>query len=78
MAKKATKKAKKKVSTPEKAGEQYAFPRDIRCPRCNANDTVATSTQGQIQYRHCIRAICRENFKIIGQKILFTDCKTES
>ncbi len=55
--------------------EQYAFPRENPCPRCQAMDTVATSTQGQVQYRRCTRAICRENFKVIGQKIVFTDCK---
>lgn len=55
--------------------DQYAFPKVNPCPRCHATDTVATSTQGKVQYRQCTRAICRDNFKVIGQKIVFTDCK---
>ena len=75
MAKKTTKKKKKAAIKPEKTGKQYAFPRGIRCPRCKANDTLQTSTQENIQYRRCQRAVCRHPFKVIGKEIVFTDSK---
>ena len=47
----------------------YSFPTRSRCPRCGAPDTKATSTQGEIQYRECIRPVCRHTFKVQGSRI---------
>lgn len=46
------------------------FPRHVNCPRCRADDTRATSTQGLIQYRECTRSICRERFKVTGNTVV--------
>lgn len=48
---------------------RYSFPTVSRCPRCRTTDTVATSTQGKIQYRRCLRAICRWTYQVIGKKV---------
>lgn len=53
----------------ENKGSVYSFPTQIRCPRCQAADTRARSTQGDIQYRVCRRAVCRHKFKVVGEKI---------
>lgn len=60
--------------------KRYVFPRqgDIKCPECGLCETIATSTQGKIQYRRCTRAIpvCSHPlFKVIGEEIVLTDCK---
>lgn len=78
MAKKTKTKKKKTTKKAKEKGIQYAFPKENPCPRCHAMDTIATSTQGRVQYRQCTRAICRHNFKTVGKKIEFTDCKTAS
>lgn len=45
---------------------------DTHCTRCGSVDTVAVSTQGNIQYRKCRAAVCRNagqdgrGFKAIG------------
>jgi len=48
---------------------EYAFPTKGRCPRCGVTDTIATSTQGDTQYRQCRRAVCRKTFAVKGNKI---------
>ena len=53
----------------EKKKPQYAFPSKSRCPRCQTTDTVATSTQKNVQYRQCQRAICRQKFSVLGKKV---------
>ena len=57
----------------EKAGSkrrrQYAFLTLSRCPRCKTTDTVATSTQGKVQYRRCLRAVCRWTYTVMGTKV---------
>lgn len=74
------------ISTPvaeEKAAKKpkkrYVFPRqnDIQCPGCGLYETVATSTQGQIQSRRCTRAVprCEKTFQVTGKEVKFTDCK---
>ena len=55
--------------------KQYAFPRANACPRCGATDTVARSTQGQVQYRQCTRAVCRSTFKVAGHIVEFADAE---
>jgi hypothetical protein len=42
------------------------FARQVRCPRCKANDTAAYRTKGEIQYRACQRPICRKRFSVKG------------
>lgn len=51
-----------------KSKKQYITPGAIRCPRCGASDTVATSTKGRIQYRKCLRAVCRYNFSVTRER----------
>ncbi len=62
--------------------KRYVFPRsgDVKCPGCGLYETIATSTQGAVQFRRCTRAIplCGRTFKITGQEVKFTDCKQES
>ncbi|HUX16779.1 MAG TPA: hypothetical protein VMW52_09930 [Phycisphaerae bacterium] len=47
----------------------YAFPTQVRCPRCGALDTTRTGQDGAIQYRACQRGTCRATFKITGKKV---------
>ena len=49
--------------------EGYSFPSKSRCPRCKSLDTVAVSTQENIQYRLCRVAICRWKYAVIGGKV---------
>lgn len=45
----------------------YEFPgKGRQCPRCKCWDTQARSTQGNVQYRICRRAICRQSYTVIG------------
>lgn len=60
------KRKKRKVAKKKK---KFSFPTVVRCPRCKANDTKVTSTPGKVQYRQCIRPICRQNFHIVGKKV---------
>lgn len=59
----------KPVTDEKKEKITYSFPTQSRCPRCRTTDTIATSTQGKIQYRRCLRAICRHTYTVIGMKI---------
>lgn len=52
----------------KKKKRKYSFPTVSRCPRCGATDTIATSTQGKVQYRRCLRAVCRHTYHVIGPK----------
>lgn len=45
------------------------FQRAPKCPRCGSTQTRATSTVGNIQYRQCSLAICRNNFKQVAVQI---------
>jgi len=47
----------------------YSFPSRSRCPRCGAIETIVTYTQGNVQYRECRRAGCRQGFHVIGKKV---------
>ena len=47
----------------------FAFPSRSRCPRCGTVDTVALSTQGDVQYRRCLRAICRKRYAVRGERV---------
>ena len=47
----------------------YSFPTQSKCPRCGTTETTAYSTKGKVQYRRCLRAICRWNYQVIGQKV---------
>ena len=47
----------------------YAFPTRSRCPRCRAVDTLATSTQQNVQYRQCQRAVCRYRYAVRGVEV---------
>ncbi len=74
---------KPETKAPAKAKKRYVFPRqgDIKCPGCGLYETVATSTQGKIQWRQCTRAIptcSHPSFKVIGEEIKVTDCKQET
>lgn len=44
----------------------YSFPTKSRCPKCKRLSTRAVSTQGQTQYRRCLRPSCREAYKEVG------------
>lgn len=48
---------------------EYAFPSKSKCPRCKSLDTVAVSTQKNIQYRLCRVAICRWKYTVLGEKV---------
>jgi len=61
MAKKKKEKAKKE--------RKYSFPTASKCPRCNSTHTAAYSTQGNIQYRKCLVAICRHRYKVVADRI---------
>lgn len=59
---------------PERKGESptaWAFPTRSRCEEadggCGSLRTVATSTQGHIQYRRCL--VCGRCYKVVGQAI---------
>jgi len=54
---------------PEKEKPKYSFPTKSRCPRCQTTDTEATSTQDNIQYRQCKRAICKWKYTVRGVKV---------
>lgn len=47
----------------------YSFPTQSRCPRCQTVDTQAVSTQLNVQYRKCLRAVCRHTYTVIGKKV---------
>ncbi len=51
----------------------YDFSHGRRCPRCRQTDTVCRSTQGGIQYRKCLRALCRTvkdgNYTVVGKEV---------
>ena len=49
--------------------ETFAFPTHSRCPRCKTVDTAAYRTKKNVQYRRCLRGICRYKYVIIGTKI---------
>lgn len=50
--------------------ERYVFKRDVSCPNCGATSgTLATKTEGQIQYRKC--ALCMKSFKQVGTLVKF-------
>lgn len=50
--------------------ERYVFKRDVSCPHCGATSgTLATKTEGQIQYRKC--ALCMKSFKQAGTLVKF-------
>lgn len=53
----------------ESDGPRYAFPSVSCCPRCGANDTQATSTQGNTQYRKCVRGVCRRRYSVMGELV---------
>lgn len=62
--------AVKEVDVAEVAKKDiFSFPSKSACPRCGATDTIATSTQTNIQYRKCQRPICRYTYKVIGDKV---------
>jgi hypothetical protein len=44
----------------------YSFQTKSRCPKCKSLSTRATSTQGQIQHRRCLRPSCRTTYKEFG------------
>jgi|GEM_PF-3661910 len=69
---------KKKQSHEEPQGESiaaaeevvvYSFDHGRRCPRCQSVDTVARSTQGHVQYRRCVRAVCMHRYAVVGKEI---------
>ena len=47
----------------------YVFPTPSKCPRCKTIDTEAYSTNGNIQYRRCRRAVCRHRYSIFGTPV---------
>lgn len=47
----------------------YDFSHGKRCPRCKTTDTVARSTQGRVQYRRCLRAVCRKTYSVVGRPV---------
>jgi hypothetical protein len=53
---------------PAKAKE-YSFPSKSRCPRCQTTDTQVRSTQGSVQYRVCLRAVCKHKYTVLGKAI---------
>lgn len=59
------------ASPPDKA--RYDFSHGLRCPRCKTLDTLARSTQGNIQYRRCLRATCQSNnrgaYTVVGKPL---------
>lgn len=65
----AQEKSEENKKTCETERQRWAFPTVNRCPRCGANDTQATSTQGDRQYRRCVRPVCRKTFTIFGKKV---------
>jgi len=52
----------------KKPDPQYYFPRK-KCPWCKVDDSKATSTQGNVQYRKCNRVHCNRTFTVM-QEIL--------
>lgn len=56
-----------KVNTKIKEKPKYIFDRKA-CDRCGQYNSVATSTQGNIQYRKCKTPICcGHNFSVRGR-----------
>lgn len=51
---------------PIEAKPVYDFSHGRRCPRCQTTDTLCRSTQGGIQYRKCLRAVCKHNYSVVG------------
>ena len=50
----------------------YDFTHGKRCPACKGTDTIATSTQGDVQYRQCRKVGCRnyhKNYPVVGKEI---------
>lgn len=47
----------------------YVFDRGRQCPRCRGWDTVATSTQGNVQYRRCRAPICQHRYAVVGRPV---------
>ena len=47
----------------------WAFARKVKCPRCGSGNTQATSTQGRVQYRQCMMAVCRYRFKAYATEV---------
>jgi Zn ribbon nucleic-acid-binding protein len=60
-------KGKVEAVKPVEEKPRYVFKSPVRCPRCQAPDTIATSTQGEVQWRKCQRPVCRHTFKVIGE-----------
>jgi hypothetical protein len=56
-----------KTTTSEAKTLGYVTPGAIKCPRCGAADTKATSTRGRVQYRICRRGTCRRRFHIVRE-----------
>jgi len=51
----------------------YDFANGKRCPGCKGTDTVAVSTQGNVQYRSCRYALCEyshKHYSVVGKEIL--------
>ena len=40
-----------------------------QCPRCRGWDTVATSTQGDVQYRRCRAVVCQHRYAVVGRLV---------
>jgi hypothetical protein len=62
----------KKTKTKAKRQRRWSFPTASACRRCGSTDTRAYSTQGKVQYRKCLRAICRHRYTVIGTAIKTT------
>lgn len=59
-----------KACTPPKASKKrYSFPTVSRCARCGSSQTQAYSTHGNVQYRKCLVAVCRNRYPVIGTKV---------
>jgi Zn ribbon nucleic-acid-binding protein len=57
---------------PPTAKPVYDFAHGKRCPTCKGTDTIATSTQGDVQYRQCRRVGCRsyrKNYTVVGKEV---------
>ena len=47
----------------------FGFLTKSRCPRCGSTNTRAYSTQGRVQYRQCMVAICRRRYVEYGKRV---------
>lgn len=54
------------ISVSESEVIVYSFQTRARCPRCGGVNTIATSTQGRVQFRRCNNPVCRNRFKAAG------------